>query len=79
MLANYTWCILLFTKEADEMEHAYLALVHSMFDGSYKILKYKGTEFKNKFLEHVTSTLGIKQVFSFLPEAIGMLRMYINF
>ena len=29
MLTNYTWCMLLFTEEADKVVHAYLVNVYS--------------------------------------------------
>ena len=43
MLTNYTWCILLFTKEADEAVHAVLVNVYFKFGRSLKILSDNGT------------------------------------
>ena len=38
LLMNNTMCILLFIKDIDEMVHAYLVNIYSMFGGSHKIL-----------------------------------------
>ena len=51
MFINYAWCILLFTKEADKVLHAYLVNVYSKFGGSHKILSDNGTKFMNKLLQ----------------------------
>ena len=48
MLMYFTWCIPLFTKEADKVVYAYLVNVYSMFGGSHTILSDSGTKFKNK-------------------------------
>ena len=64
MLMNYTWCIWLFTKEADKVVHAYLVNVYSKFGGLYKILSDNSTEFRNKLLTQVASILEMKQLFS---------------
>ena len=62
MLANYKWCILLFTKEAKELVHTYLVNVYSKSGGPHKILLDNGTEFKNKLFTQAASTLEMKQV-----------------
>ena len=41
MLINYTWFILQFTKEVDEVVHVYLFNVYSKFDGSHKIFVWQ--------------------------------------
>ena len=64
MLTNYTLCIHLHTKEANEIGYAYLVYLYYMFDGLHKILSDKGSEFKNKLFTQFTSTLGMKQVFT---------------
>ena len=61
---NYTCCIVLFTKEADEVVHAYLVNVYSKSGASHRILSDNGTEFKNKLFMQVASTLGMKRVLS---------------
>ena len=66
MLTNYTWCIPILTKEAYKEVHAYVANIYSMFGGSHKLLSDNGTEFMNKLLAQVASTMGIKQIFSSL-------------
>ena len=70
---------MLFTEEADEVMHAYLVYVYSMFGQSHIPLSDNGTEFKNKLFMQVVFTLGMKQVFSALIilKAMGILKMYI--
>ena len=67
ILMNYTWCMVLFTKRADDVAHAYLVNVYSKFGGSCKILSYNGIVFKNKLFMQVASTLGLRHVFSYDP------------
>ena len=59
------------------MVHAYLVNVYSKFHELHRILSYNGTEFKNKLLTQVASTLEIKQVFSspIILEATDAVRM----
>ena len=64
MFTNYTWCILLFVKEADEVVHTYIVNMYSKLIGLHKFLSNNGTEFKNKLF--TASSLGMKQVFSTL-------------
>ena len=58
------WCILVCTKEADEVMHVYLVNVYSKFGESHKILLDNGTEFENLLFVKAASTLGIKQMCS---------------
>ena len=60
MLMNSTWCMLLFTKEANEVLHAYLVSVYSTFSGSHMILSDSTTEFKSKLFTQVACTWGMK-------------------
>ena len=64
ILMNQTWCILLHTKEIDGVVHTYSVHFYSKIGWSHKILSDNGTEFKNKLYEQVSSTFGMKQVFS---------------
>ena len=64
VLANYTWCIALYTKEADKEAHVYLVNIYSKFGGLHKILSDNRTQYKNKSFMQVISTLRTKQVFS---------------
>ena len=50
MLLNYTLCIPLLTKEADEVVHTYFVNIYSKFGGLHKILLDNRTQFKNKLL-----------------------------
>ena len=81
MLTNYTWCIPLFTKEADKVVHAYLVNVYSKFGGQHKVSSDNGNELKNKLFAQVTFTLGMEQVFSFsyYPQCNGCIENGHNF
>ena len=73
-LTYYAWSIMLFTKEAYGVVHAYL--VHSKFSGSHKMLSHSGTEFKNKLFMHIVSTMEMKQVFRspYYPQDDGCIK-----
>ena len=58
MLTEFTWCIPLKTKTAEEVSKAYLDHIYSNFGGSVKILMDNGTEFKNKLFKEVVEKLG---------------------
>ena len=79
MLTNYTWCVLLYT--ADKVVHAYSVNIYSKYCGSHKILLDNRTEFRNELFMWVDSTLGMKQIFSFLyyPQGNGNLEHIHNF
>ena len=63
MLPKYTWCILLYTKEADEVVYTYLVNIYSTFGGSHTVFSDNGSEFKNKLIMQVASIWIMKQVF----------------
>ena len=42
MLVSYTWCILLYTREADEVVHVYLDHIYSKLGDSHKIVLDNG-------------------------------------
>ena len=77
MLTNYTWCILLFTKEADEVVYTYLVHMYSKFCGLHKILSDNDTEFKNKFLP--LSEWNRYSVPLIILKAVSALTMYVTF
>ena len=58
MLTEFTWCIPLKTKTAEEVAKAYLDYIYSLFGGSVKILMDNGTEFKNKLFKEFFIKLG---------------------
>ena len=62
MLIGYVFCIPLRTKTAEEVLQAYINNVYSKFGGSIKILRYNGTEFKNKIIKQVAKELGSKRI-----------------
>ena len=64
ILPNYTWCILLYTKEVDKVVNAYLVNAYAKFGGSQEIFSDNGTDFKYKLFTQVASALGMKQVLS---------------
>ena len=79
MWTKYTWYIPLFTREADEVLHAYLVHMVSTFGGSYKILSGNSTELKNKFSCRLLP-LWEWNSYSFpnIFKAKGTLRMYLT-
>ena len=74
-MLRHTWCILLYTKEADKCMHAYF------IGGLYKIFSDNGIEFKNKFFMNAAYTLGMRQVYTFpyFPWGNGCIEMCIIF
>ena len=60
MLTEFTWCIPLKTKTAEEVAKAYLDHIYSLFGGSVKILTDNGMEFKNKLFKEVITKLGME-------------------
>ena len=56
MLMNYSWCIQLCTKEADEVVHAYVVNIYYKFGGSDKILSDNGMECNRMVWVHSTIT-----------------------
>ena len=61
MLTGYVFCILLKTKQANEVSQAYIDNVYAKFGGSLKILSDNDTEFKNHLFETIAKELGVKQ------------------
>ena len=58
MLTEFTCCIPLKTKTAEEVAKADLDNIYSLFGRSVKILIDNGTEFKNKLFKEVVTKLG---------------------
>ena len=58
MLTEFTWCVPLKTKIAEEVTKAYMDHIYSNFGGSIKILMDNGMEFKNKLFKEVVEKLG---------------------
>ena len=52
MLMNYTWYILLHTKEADEPVHAYFISIYLKFGRTHKSLSGHATETKKKLFAY---------------------------
>ena len=60
MLPEFTWCIPLKPKKADEVAKAYPDHIYRLFGGSGKILLDNGTGFKNQLFKEVVSKLGME-------------------
>ena len=71
VMTNYIWCILLHTKEADNVVHTYLVIVYSKFGGSHYVLSHNGTGFENKLFTQIASILAIKQIYSLILYCQG--------
>ena len=74
MFTGFTFCILLKTKNPEEIVDTYLKHVVCTFDTSRKILSDNGTEFKNKLFKEIAEKLGIeRKVYSpsYRPQANG--------
>ena len=73
ILTNYTWCILLFMKGADEVMHTYSVNVYSSLVFHTLLFQIVVPNSRISLSTQVASTLGIKQVFSspYYPQDNG--------
>ena len=60
MLAGFTWCIPIKSKNAEEIVKAYMREIYYKYGGSRKILSDNGTEFKNDLFTLVAEKLGVE-------------------
>ena len=81
MLTGYTIAICIPDKSAETICRAYRDHVFCIFGGSTHILTENGSEFKNRELDQVCETLGIKRIYSsvYTPESNGKLEGYHKF
>ena len=78
MLTGFTVAILIKDKSTSTVCDAYRAHIYCTFEGSARILKDNGTEFKNKQMDELCKQLDIKRVYSpvYTPEAKGRLEAW---
>ena len=80
-LIGYFCCILLQTKEADEVVSVYLNNVYARFRGSRKIIIDNSSEFKNTMFVKEVKELGLKQISStpYHPWGYSDIQVFHNF
>ena len=64
MLTGFTMAVPIKNKNAETICEAYRDNVYCIFGGSSRILMDNGSEFKNKEMQEVCDTLGLKHIFS---------------
>ena len=64
MLTGFTMAVPIPNKNADTIGYACRDHIYCTFGGSDRILNDNGSEFKNKEMNQVCETLGIKHIFS---------------
>ena len=75
MLTGFTMAVPFKNKNADTICEAYQDNMYCVFGGSSRILTDNGSEFKNKEMQEVCETLGLKHIFSpvYMPQSNGRL------
>ena len=81
MLTGFTITVPIKNKNAETICEAYRDNVYCIFGGSSRILTYNGSEFKNKEMQEVCDTLGLKHIFSpvYTPQSNGRLEGWHRF
>ena len=81
MLTGFTLAVPIKNKNADTLCVAYRDHVYCTIGGSSRILTDNGSEFKNKEMQQVCETLGVKHIFSpvYTPESNGCLEGWHKF
>ena len=64
MLTGFTMAVPIKNKNAETICEAYRDNIYCVFGGSSRILMENGSEFKNKEMQEVCETLGLKHIFS---------------
>ena len=64
MLTGFTMAVPIRNKNAETICEAYRDNIYCVFGGSSRILTDNGSEFKNKEMQDVCATLGLKHIFS---------------
>ena len=64
MLTGFTIAVPIKNKKAESICEAYRDNIYCVFGGSSRILMDNGSEFKNKEMQEVCETLGLKHIFS---------------
>ena len=71
MLTGFTMAVPIKNKNAETICEAYQDNIYCVFGGSSRILTDNGSEFKNREMQEVCQTLGLKHIFSpvYTPES----------
>ena len=81
MLTGFTMAVPIKNKNAETICEAYRDNIYCVFGGSSRILMDNGSEFKNKEMQEVCETLGLKHIFSpvYTPQSYGRLEGWHRF
>ena len=81
MLTGFTIAVPIKNKNAETICDAYRDNVYCVFGGSSRMLTDNGSEFKNKEIQEVCDTLGLKHIFSpvYTPQSNGRLEGWHRF
>ena len=81
MLTGFTIAVPIKNKNAETICEAYRDNVYCVFGGSSRMLTDNGFEFKNKEMQEVCDTLGLKHIFSpvYTPQSNGCLEGWHRF
>ena len=71
MLTGFTMAVPILNKNSEMICNAYRDHIYCIFGGSSRILMDNGSEFKNKEMQEVCKTLGVKHIFYpvYTPES----------
>ena len=81
MLTGFTIAVPIKNKNTETICEAYRDNIYCVFGGSSRMLTDNGTEFKNKEMQEVCDTLGLKHIFSpvYTPQSNGRLEGWHRF
>ena len=81
MLTGFTIAVPIKNKNAETICDAYRDNIYCVFGGSSRMLTDNGSEFKNKEMQEVCDTLGLKHIFSpvYTPQSNGRLEGWHRF
>ena len=81
MLTGFTMAVPIKNKNAETICEAYRDNIYCVFSRSRRILMDNGSEFKNKEMQEVCQTLGLKHIFSpvYMPQSNGCLEGWHRF
>ena len=81
MLTGFTIAVAIKNKNAETICDAYRDNIYCVFGGSSRMLTDNGSEFKNKEMQEVCDTLGLKHIFSpvYTPQSNGCLEGWHRF
>ena len=81
MLTGFTIAVPIKNKNAGMICEAYQDNIYCVFGGSSRMLMDNGSEFKNKEMQEVCDTLGLKHIFSpvYMPQSNGCLEGWHRF